>query len=373
MLLYSSHLQLCLFLEVFPKKLAFRGILYRIKEKSMSDNTTKTELSNQNKLAAWRILEIDSYLQTGKPYTAAQLVELLALNPLGRKYSIRTIQRDLESMRDTLLAPIESDYRGYRYIESNFFVKSIPLTEGEAFSVAILNPLLEQYRNTPLENQLRSVFQKIVNCLPERITVDTSFLNPNITFIPDRTETIDPTFFQTIFDSLKNHCTISFEYRPLQKTTFMERKIDPYHVVCQRGNWYVMGKCHERDDIRIFSFSRMKNIKILKDKFAIPKNFKPSDYFDVEMGVWLSDKSPLNVELLVDKEIGTYALNRIWHSEQTVEERDDGSIYVKFQTTQKREIVRWVLGQGHTVKVLGPQELVNEIKMELNNTLCIYN
>lgn len=148
----------------------------------MSDNITKTELSNQNKLVAWRILEIDSYLQTGKPYTAAQLVELLALNPLGRKYSIRTIQRDLEYMRDTLLAPIESDYRGYRYIESNFFVKSIPLTEGEAFSVAILNPLLEQYRNTPLENQLRSVFQKIVNCLPERITVDTSFFKSKYHF-----------------------------------------------------------------------------------------------------------------------------------------------------------------------------------------------
>ena len=153
----------------------------------------------------------------------------------------------------------------------------------------------------------------------------------------------------------------------------MERQIDPYHVVCQRGNWYVMGKCHERNDIRIFSFSRMKNIKILKDKFGIPNDFKPSDYFDVEMGVWLSDRTPLNVELLVDKEIGTYALNRIWHSEQTVEERDDGSIYVNFQTTQKREIVRWVLGQGHTVKVLGPQELVEEIRTELKSSLEKYN
>lgn len=339
----------------------------------MSDNITKTELSNQNKLVAWRILEIDSYLQTGKPYTAAQLVELLALNPLGRKYSIRTIQRDLEYMLDTLHAPIESDYRGYRYIEPNFFIKSIPLTEGEAFSVAVLNPLLEQYRNTPLENQLRSVFKKITECLPERVSVDTSFLNPKITFIPDRTENIDPTFFQTIFDSLKNLCSITFEYRPLQKTTFMERTIDPYHIVCQRGNWYVMGKCHERDDIRIFSFSRMKNIKILKDKFAIPKNFKPSDYFDTEMGVWLSDKTPLTVELLVDKEIGTYALNRIWHSEQVVEEREDGSVYVKFETTQKKEVLRWVLGQGHTVKVLGPQELVDEVKGELEATRKMYD
>ena len=143
----------------------------------------------------------------------------------------------------------------------------------------------------------------------------------------------------------------------------MERTIDPYHIVCQRGNWYVMGECHERDDIRIFSFSRMKSIKILKQKFKIPENFKPSDYFDTELGVWLSDKTPLTVELLVDKEIGTYALNRTWHSEQIVEERKDGSVYVKFQTTQK---------QGHTVKVLGPKELVDEVKEELESTRKMY-
>lgn len=339
----------------------------------MKVKTSKAYSEKQTKLTAWRILEIDSYLQTGKPYTAAQLAKLVGTHDNGKKeYSIRTIQRDLEYMLDTLHAPIASDYRGYRYTEPNFFIKTIPLTEGEAFSVAVLNPLLEQYRNTPIENQLRSVFKKITECLPERISVDTSFLNPKITFIPDRTENIDPSFFQTIFDSLKNCCTITFEYRPLQKTSYMERTLDPYHVVCQRGNWYVMGKCHDRNEVRIFSFSRMKNIKLLKQKFAVPKEFKPSDYFDTEMGVWLSDKTPLTVELLVDKEIGTYALNRIWHSEQTVEERDDGSIYVKFQTTQRREVIRWVLGQGHTVKVLGPKELVDEVKEELELTKEMY-
>lgn len=340
----------------------------------MSTKISKSTTSKQTKLNSWRIMEIDRYLQTGEFYTAAELARLIGDHGVNSKgdYSTRTIQRDLEYMRDTLGAPIESSYEGYRYSEPNFFIKSIPLTEGEAFSVAVLNPLLEQYRNTPLEKQLRSVFKKITECLPEKISVDTSFLNPKITFIPDITENINPSFFKTIFASLKNLSSITFEYRPLQKNTFMERTIDPYHVVCQRGNWYVMGKCHDHNEVRIFSFSRMKNIKILKQKFKIPKNFKPSDYFDTELGVWLSDKTPLTVELLVDKEIGTYALNRTWHSEQVVEERKDGSVYVKFETTQKKEILRWVLGQGHTVKVLGPKELVDEVKEELESTRKMY-
>ena len=163
-----------------------------------------------------------------------------------------------------------------------------------------------------------------------------------------------------------------FDYRPLQKSTYMERTVEPYHVVCQRGNWYVIGKCRDKGDVRIFSFSRMKSLRATAEHFEIPKDFKPSDYFDAEMGVWLSDRTPLVVELLVDKEIGTYALVRIWHSEQVVEEREDGNVYVRFKTTQKQELLRWVLGQGHTVRVLSPQELVDEIKAEIEKMRGMY-
>ena len=63
------------------------------------------------------------------------------------------------------------------------------------------------------------------------------------------------------------------------------------------------------------------------------------------------------VELEFSSEVGTFALDRIWHKDQVVKEKADGSVYVSFKTTQLREVVRFVLGQGHTVKVLGPEEL----------------
>ena len=75
---------------------------------------------------------------------------------------------------------------------------------------------------------------------------------------------------------------------------------------------------------------------------------------------------------MFDKEIATYATNRIWHSDQTLEEREDGSVYLKFKTTQKKELLRFILGQGHTVKVLEPEELVEEVKVELKKTRNIY-
>ncbi len=322
----------------------------------------------QTKVRWWRIVAIDDILQGGKFFTAKQISEQIE----DGSYDPRTIQRDIDFMRDILNAPIESGKLGYRYTEPNFFIKSIPLSEGEAFALTVMNPLLEQYRNTPLEKQLRSVFAKITSCLPEKITVDTSFLNPKITFIPDRAETISPDCFRTVFESLKFCRTLRFEYRPLKKSTYMERKLDPYHAVCQRGNWYVMGRDHDKGDVRIFSLGRMKNLSVTGENFKVPRNFKVLDYFDSEMGVWLNGCKPLTVELLFSSEVGIYALNHNWHSDQVVEERADGSVYVKFSTDQKQELLRWILGQGHTVQVLAPAELADEVRSEALQMVAMY-
>jgi predicted DNA-binding transcriptional regulator YafY len=45
---------------------------------------------------------------------------------------------------------------------------------------------------------------------------------------------------------------------------------------------------------------------------------------------------------------------------------------VKFTTTQMLEVLRWVLGQRHTVKVLGPQELVGMVRDEVERVRGMY-
>jgi predicted DNA-binding transcriptional regulator YafY len=126
----------------------------------------------------------------------------------------------------------------------------------------------------------------------------------------------------------------------------MRRRVDPYHAIVHKGNWYVIGHCQDKGEPRTFAFSRIKNAALTKNRFTIPEGFNPHEYFDKEMGVWASAHTPKTIELLFDKEIGTYALDRQWHSSQRVEEREGGSVYVKFETSQMPEVLRFVLGQG---------------------------
>ena len=320
-----------------------------------------------NKVQRYRLLQIDEEIRSGKFPNATSLSKKIEV-------SSRTIQRDIEYMRDMYNAPIEFDaYKnGYYYTEENFYIKSVPLSEGELFSVALFDQLLEQYRNTPLENDLRSVFKKIEMSLPNKITLDSSFLQNQTTFIPDQMGIINPENFSKIFSALKNRHVLDFEYRPLQKTTWMTRRINPLHAVCQKGNWYVMGFCHDKKDIRVFNFSRMQNVTESKEKFDIPKDFNPDKYFDKEIGIWLSATKKYIVELLISAEIGTFALERSWNKNQKIEQREDGSVWVSFETTQLPEVKRWVLGQGKTVKVLGPDELIAQVKEEVVAVLRMY-
>ena len=320
-----------------------------------------------NKVQRYRLLQIDEEIRSGKFPNATTLSKKIEV-------SSRTIQRDIEYMRDMYNAPIEFDaYKnGYYYTEENFYIKSVPLSEGELFSVALFDQLLEQYRNTPLENDLRSVFKKIEMSLPNKITLDSSFLQNQTTFIPDQMGTINPENFSKIFSALKNRHVLDFEYRPLQKTTWMTRRINPLHAVCQKGNWYVMGFCHNKKDIRVFNFSRMQNVTESKEKFDIPKDFNPDKYFDKEIGIWLSATKKYTVELLISAEIGTFALERSWNKNQKIEQREDGSVWVSFETTQLPEVKRWVLGQGKTVKVLGPDELIAQVKEDVAAVLRMY-
>jgi predicted DNA-binding transcriptional regulator YafY len=310
---------------------------------------------------------IDRLIREGKYPNTGRLAELVEV-------TARTIQRDIEYMRDMFNAPIEYSpaRRGFYYSEPNFYLKSVPLTEGELFSIALFDRLLEQYRNTPLERDLRNIFGKIVRCLPDTVNVDANFLTGQMTFIPDHIPLIDQSVFKTIFAGIKNTLTVTFDYRPLSKETSMRRTVNPYHAVCQKGNWYVIGHCADKGEPRLFALSRVRNVTLTKQTFTVPEDFNPQAYFDKEMGVWASSRTPYMVELLFDREISAYALDRQWHSTQEVSARDDGSVYVKFTTTQMPEVLRWVLGQGHTVKALGPAELVEQVKAEAGKIRGMY-
>ncbi|HEX2071449.1 MAG TPA: WYL domain-containing protein, partial [Thermoleophilaceae bacterium] len=76
--------------------------------------------------------------------------------------------------------------------------------------------------------------------------------------------------------------TIVFDYYTLGRDSEERRKVDPYHLLFQGGQFYLVGHSHERDDIRVFRLSRIRGKVGYASKaehdFQRPEDFDPREY-----------------------------------------------------------------------------------------------
>ena len=224
-------------------------------------------------------------------------------------------------------------------------------------------PLLERYDNTPFKETINKVYDTISQMLPNQIQVQTSLLN-NVQFISDPLPTIESEVFTKIFEAIKLHKTISFGYRSIKATEHTPHSLDPYKIYCQKGDWYAVGYCHKHDKYSTYNLSRMKDITLL-DEFEPDPDYESKVYIDPNFGIWNNEFPVKKIELIFDKSINTYILERTWHKNQTCHQEKDGSVYLSFESNQLQETLFWVLHFGSAVKIMNPPELKQMYKEEI--------
>ncbi|EFW36441.1 helix-turn-helix transcriptional regulator [Treponema phagedenis] len=198
-------------------------------------------------------------------------------------------------------------------------------------------------------------------------------MDESVSLISEPAPDIKREVFSSVFEAVKMRHPINFLYRGLKDDAHEERKIHPYHIVCQRGMWYVIGLCCAAKELRIFALPRMQDINIVSDtQFEKPADFNAENYIDKNMGVWITERESFTVRLLFAPAVALFAEERIWSDKQTTRVNSNQSVEVSFTTTQLSEIKRFVLGQGAMVQVLEPQELIDAVKAEAQKVNELY-
>ena len=282
----------------------------------------------------------------------------------GWNLSRSTFGRYINILRDDYGAPVEFDYKknGYYYTDNTFFIQQVMLKEGELLTLSTILPLLEQYKNTPLEESYRNLMNKLIEMMPENITVDSALINNEVHFISDPITKLEDGVFENVLKATKTQMTLEMEYKTAQNKDYEVRRFDPYHIICQKGSWYVLGYSYHAEAIRLYAMPRIRNCKITKEKFKIPKDFKLSDHIDVQMGAWGNSGEKFKVEIEFVKGLKTFVMERTWHKGQTLRENKDGSVYLSFETNQLSQTASWVMSFTGGAKVLNPPELKEEVR-----------
>ena len=300
------------------------------------------------------IMKIDQSIINGEYPNVSKLNK-----KYGWHFSRSTIGRYIEILKNDYDAPIDYDFQknGYYYTDPTFYLQRVMLNEGELLTLSTILPLLEQYKNTPLEESYRNLMNKLIKMLPQNITVDSALINNEVHFISNPITKLEEGVFENILKATKLHCTLRMEYKTAQNTDYEERLFDPYHMICQKGSWYLLGYSHHTQAIRLYAMPRIKNCKVTEKKFSIPKDFKLEDHIDVQIGAWGNSGEKFKVEIEFVKELKTFVMERTWHDGQKIKENKDGTVYLSFETNQLSQVASWVMSFTGGAKVLNPPKL----------------
>lgn len=270
-----------------------------------------------------------------------------------------TVCRYIDVLRDTYMAPVEFDFKrnGYYYSDNTFFIQNVMLKEGELLTLSTIFPMLEQYKNTPLEASFKNIMGKIMDMLPDNISVDSSLINNEVHFISEPTTFLKEGVFDTILKATKLHRTLELEYKAAANSSYEKRLFDPYHIICQQGSWYILGFSHTSNAIRTYAMPRINSARMMEKGFRIPADFKLSQHIDPEFGIFNSTAEKMKIEIEFEPKFKTYVMEREWHKNQIIKENTDGSVYLSFETNQLEQASRWVLQFAGSAKVLNPPEL----------------
>jgi proteasome accessory factor C len=157
--------------------------------------------------------------------------------------------------------------------------------------------------------------------------------------------------------------TIAFEYYTMERDDVGTRRVDPYQLLYQGSQFYLVGRSHERGAIRVFRLSRIRGkvayVTKAEHDFTRPADFDPrryADRIDWQFGdpvgtaeIWIGERIAWQVE----RHFGRYGEMRPAGGEDRV-----------FVTAyaNPRALIAWVLGLGENARILGPPELAEALR-----------
>jgi predicted DNA-binding transcriptional regulator YafY len=161
--------------------------------------------------------------------------------------------------------------------------------------------------------------------------------------------------------------TIVFDYHTMERDEVGARKVDPYQLLYQGSQFYVVGRSHERSAIRVFRLSRIRGKVGYATKaehdFQRPDNFDPRAYanrIDWQFGdpigaaeVWIGQRIAWQIE----RHFGRYGEIR-----PAGEDADPDDRLFVTRYANSRQLIAWALGLGDNARITGPPELVAELR-----------
>ena len=276
-------------------------------------------------------------------------------NELSEKFevSVRTIYRDIDVISSAGIPIYATQGKGGGIeIADDFVLKKSLLSEKEQEQILValkgLEGINKQYENELLTKL--SAFFKIKN---------TNWIEVDFTNWQRGNEYDE--LFNDIKSAIINKNIIRFTYfSSNEKET--SREVKPIRLLFKGWDWYVYTFCLLRNEFRYFKLSRIRDLKILNEKFE-------DSYEDVVLIKEMEYKDTVCVKLKFDRKVAF----RVYDEMRDIKEDEKGNLYAEIELPNDYNLYNYIFSFGESVEVLEPIEIRNNIRDMINKMSRIYN
>jgi predicted DNA-binding transcriptional regulator YafY len=159
--------------------------------------------------------------------------------------------------------------------------------------------------------------------------------------------------------------TIVFDYYTMERDEVGSRRVDPYHLLFQGGQFYLLGYAHERKSIRVFRLTRVRGKVSYATKaehdFRRPEDFDPRSY--ANRADWQLGEERGVAEVLISERIA-WQVERHFGRYGEIEAQGEERLF-RTGYSNPRGLISWVLGLGVHARLQAPPDLIEELQRRL--------
>ena len=301
------------------------------------------------------------------------------MEDIGRKVSMRMIQRDLESLESILPIICDDSSKPYGWSwtkDSPGLQPSMNLIEALTFSLAeqYLKPLMPNKSFKRIQiffdraNQVLKEAQKNqISRWRSRVRVESQWQRLLPPQINEKAEL-------AIYDALLNGHQLEAKYvKRLQKKADT-RLINPLGIVLRGEVHYLVCSLDDKpEDIRHLPMHRFRKAEWNGESAVEPKDFSLDRYVKKNnLGYLYSDKK-IRLELIFEIQAGFHLIESPLSKDQEITEMKDGRPRVKAKVSDTAQLRWWILGFGSQVEVISPKRLRLEFVKDTKKLVKIYS
>lgn len=168
---------------------------------------------------------------------------------------------------------------------------------------------------------------------------------------------------QIAIEAMRKGRILEFDYKKYYSTDAKHYTIEPYCVKLYHRRWYLLSRCPDIKDYRLFAFDRMSNVNITSAKFRIDASFNAMEYFNECFGVALNTSVPVQ-KVIVRAYINEryYMRDLPLHPSQQLVGEGDGYCDYEITIRPTEDFLGYLLSRSNFVKIISPTSLANQLK-----------